>query len=78
MTEEKIEDTKLWKTIEKHKEQDKQLEEQKRKMIEEGDKEGPLRNFEVRREPECGKVTSSRSHKSVKHRLAIRIEVHLQ
>ena len=46
MTEEKIEDTKLWKTIEKHKEQDKQLEEQKRKMIEEGDKEDPLRNFD--------------------------------
>jgi len=46
MTEEKIEDTKLWKTIEKHKKLDKQLEEQKRKMIEEGDKEDPLRNFD--------------------------------
>jgi len=47
MTEEKIEDTKLWKTIEKHRKLDKQLEEQKRKEIVEGDLSDPLRNFDV-------------------------------
>jgi hypothetical protein len=43
---ERLGDTELWKTIQKHKEQDKQVEEQKRKMIEEGDIEDPLRNFD--------------------------------
>lgn len=45
MTEEKIEDTKLWKVIEKHKELDKQLEEQKRQEITERENKDPFRKI---------------------------------
>jgi hypothetical protein len=46
MTEERLEDTELYKKIQRRREQDRIEEKQKRTIIEEGDSSDPLRNFD--------------------------------